>query len=110
ANAATPLPDAVAMLVYDTLLGRDGAMKQFDEDVQKIRKGVASLPQQLAAYGKKIAAEAPDSDRALASYAGTYTDEALGTFVVREEGDALKATSGDRTAPLVRARGDAFYV
>jgi len=109
-NAATPLPDAVAMLVYDTLLGRDGAMKQFEEDVQKIRTGVASLPGQLAGFEKKIAAEAADSDRTIASYAGTYTDEGLGTFVVREEGGALAATSGDRTGRLVRARGDSFYV
>ncbi len=110
ANVYNPLPDAIALLAYDTLLGRSTARTQFDEDVKKIRDRLASTPQRLADLEKKIAAESADSDRTLASYAGTYTDEALGTMVVREENGQLQASIGDRSGRLVRGHGDAFYV
>lgn len=110
ANVYNPLPDAVALLAYDTLLGRATAQTQFDEDVKKIRDRLASTPQRLADLEKKIAAETADSDRTLGSYAGTYVDEAMGTMVVREEAGELHASIGDRSGRLVRARGDAFYV
>jgi CubicO group peptidase (beta-lactamase class C family) len=110
ANAYNPLPDVAAMLVYDTLIGRDTARKQFDEDITKIRERVNSRPQRNAELGKKIAAETTDCDRTLASYSGTYVDEALGTMVVREQNGELHAAMGDRTGKLIRARGDAFYV
>lgn len=110
ANANTPLPDAVALLAYDTLLGRAAARTQFDEDIRRVHDHLASVPQQLDAYAKKIAAESADSDRTPASYAGTYSDEAFGTMVIAEENGELHATIGDRSGKLVRARGDAFYV
>jgi CubicO group peptidase (beta-lactamase class C family) len=110
ANAYNPLPDVVAMLAYDTLIGRTTAQAQFDEDMKKIRERLASRPQRNAELEKKIAAETPDSDRTLASYAGTYVDEALGTMMVREENGQLRAAIGDRSGQLIRARGDAFYV
>jgi CubicO group peptidase (beta-lactamase class C family) len=110
ANAYNPLPDAVALLAYDTLLGRETAQSQFDEDVKKIRERLASLPQRIAELETKIAAESADSDRTLASYAGTYSDDALGTMLVREENGALHASIGDRSARMIRVRGDAFYV
>lgn len=110
ANVYNPLPDVVALLAYDTLLGRATAQTQFDEDMKKIRERLASRPQRTAELEKKIAAESTDSDRTLASYAGTYVDEALGTMIVREENGELHASMGDRSGRLVRARGDAFYV
>ncbi|MFL6246324.1 MAG: serine hydrolase [Thermoanaerobaculia bacterium] len=110
ANAYNPLADVVAMLAYDTLLGRATAQTQFDEDMKKIRERLASRPQRNAELAKKIAAEVGDSDRTLASYAGTYVDEALGTMIVREENGQLHATMGDRSGQLIRVRGDAFYV
>ncbi|HYC59950.1 MAG TPA: serine hydrolase domain-containing protein [Thermoanaerobaculia bacterium] len=110
ANAYNPLPDVVAMLAYDTLLGRDTARTQFDEDMKKIRERLASRPQRNAELEKKIASEVGDSDRTLGSYAGTYVDEALGTMIVREQNGELHATMGDRSGRLIRARGDAFYV
>jgi predicted trehalose synthase len=110
ANAYNPMPDAVALLAYDTLLGRATAQTQFDEDMKKIRERLASRPQRNAELEKKIAAETADSDRTLASYAGTYADDALGTMIVSEEHGELHASIGDRSGRLVRARGDAFYV
>lgn len=110
ANAYNPLPDVIAMLVYDTLIGRETARTQFDEDMKKIRDRVGGRPQRNAELAKKIASEVGDSDRTLASYAGTYVDEALGTVVVREQNGELHATNGDRSGQLIRARGDAFYV
>jgi CubicO group peptidase (beta-lactamase class C family) len=110
ANAYNPLPDAIAMLAYDTLLGRATARAQFDEDVRKIRTRLVSRPQRNAELEKKIAAETADSDRTLASYAGTYVDDGYGTMIVREENGELHASIGDRSGHLVRARGDAFYV
>lgn len=110
ANAYNPLPDVVAMLAYDTLLGRPTAQAQFDEDMKKIRERLGSRPQRNAELTQKISGELPDSDRTLASYAGTYADEALGTMVVREENGQLHASIGDRSGRLIRARGDGFYV
>lgn len=85
ANAYNPMPDVVAMLVYDKLLGRATAQTQFDEDMKKIRERVASRPQRNAELAKKIAAEG-------------------------EENGELHATIGDRSGQLIRARGDGFYV
>lgn len=110
ANVYNPLPDVVALLAYDTLFGRTTAQSQFDEDMKKIRERLASLPQRLAELEKKIAEESTDSDRTLASYAGSYVDEAFGTLIVREEKGQLHALIGDRSGRLIRARGDAFYV
>lgn len=110
ANAYNPLPDIVAMLAYDTLLGRTTAQSQFDEDLKKVRERLASRPKQLADLATKIAAELPDSDRPLASYAGTYSDEVLGSVVVTEENGVLRARIGDRSGTLIRARGDGFSI
>jgi len=110
ANIYAPLPDAVALLAYDTLLGRATARAQFDEDIQKVRERVFARPQRFAEQLQKLASESQDSDRALASYTGTYTDEALGTMIVREENGELHATMGDRRGRMTRARGDAFLV
>lgn len=110
ANAETPLPDTVAMLAYETLLGREDAAKNFDDDVKSIAASLATLPKQIDAFAQKIAASAPDSSRPAASYAGTYDDDAYGTMVVREEAGALVATMGELEAPLIHVRGDSFYV
>jgi CubicO group peptidase (beta-lactamase class C family) len=110
ANEMTPLPDSVALLAYDSLLGREDAAARFDKEVALLREQLAKLPSMLENFATKIRDEAKDSDRALTSYAGTYVDDALGTFVVREEDGALQATIGDRSAPLAHVRGDAFYV
>ncbi|HYH09668.1 MAG TPA: serine hydrolase [Thermoanaerobaculia bacterium] len=110
ANIYAPLPDAVALLAYDTLLGRATARAQFDEDIQKVRERVFARPQRFAEQLQKLASESQDSDRALASYTGTYTDEALGTMIVREENGELHATMGDRRGRMTCARGDAFLV
>ena len=110
ANAYNSFSDAIALLAYDTLLGRATARTQFDEDVKKIRDRRASRPRTNAELAQKIAAEVGDSDRTLPSYAGTYVDELLGAMLVREENGELRATIGDRSGRLVRARGDAFYV
>lgn len=110
ANVYAPVPDTVAWLAYDTLIGRTTARAQFDEDIAMIRDRQAKRPQRFAESLKKFADESKDSDRTLASYAGTYTDEALGTMVIREENGALLATMGDRRGKLTRARGDAFLV
>ena len=48
-------------------------------------------------------------DQPLGSYAGTYVSEELGTMVIAERDGVLHATIGDRSSPLVRIRGDAFY-
>ena len=109
-NAYTPLADSVAMLAYDTLLGRTDGQGQFDEDVAKIQEHIAGIPRQLSAFSAKIAAGAAESNRTLQSYEGTYADDALGTVIVSVEGDHLRATAGDRSGALMRARGDAFYV
>lgn len=108
-NEMNPFPDAVAMLAYDTLLGRADANARFDKDVQEIKAQLASMPKQIEDWTKRIAAESADSDRALASYAGTYHDDGLGTLVVSDDHGTLRATIGDRTSPLVRVRGDVFY-
>lgn len=112
ANAETPLPDAVAMFAYDTLLGQPQAAKRFDDQVEAISARLASLPEQLEKFSRKIAAQTPVSSRSPASYAGTYDDEAYGTVVVRKRksDDGLTARIGDLEAPLVHIRGDAFYV
>jgi len=110
ADEMRPLPDAVAMLMYDTLIGRADAVARFDKDITALRDALAKLPERREAFAKKIRDEATDSDRTLGSYAGTYVDDGYGTFVVTEEGDALRATIGDRTSALTRVRGDAFSV
>jgi CubicO group peptidase (beta-lactamase class C family) len=110
ANVYAPVPDTVAWLAYDTLLERATARTQFDEDIRKIRERQAGRPQRFAEALKKFADESKDSDRTLASYTGTYVDEALGTMIIREENGELVATMGDRRGRLTRARGDAFLV
>jgi CubicO group peptidase (beta-lactamase class C family) len=108
ANEMTPLPDAVAMLAYDTLIGRSDAGSRYDAEVQELRALLARLPTMLEDMKKKIAADAADSDRTLTSYAGIYVDDAMGTMVIAEEEGSLRATIGDRSARLERVRGDAF--
>lgn len=110
ANEMTPLPDSVAMLAYDTLLGRDDAAARFDKEVASLREMLSSMPRMLESMRKKIHDESADSDRPLAGYAGAYLDDGLGTLEVRHRDGALTAAIGDRSAPLVRVRGNAFYV
>ncbi|HEX2836428.1 MAG TPA: serine hydrolase [Thermoanaerobaculia bacterium] len=110
ADEMRPLPDNVAMLMYDALLGRTDAVARFDNDMTSLRQALAKLPERMDAFVKKVRDEAQESARALASYAGTYDDEAMGTMIVREENGALTATIGDRASPLTRVRGDAFFV
>ncbi len=105
-SESNPFPDSVAMLAYDTLLGRDDAGETFHAEVQQIAGFLGRIPAMIDDFAKKFAAESKDSDRTPASYAGTYTDEELGTLVIEADG---RATIGDRTATLVRVRGDAFY-
>jgi CubicO group peptidase (beta-lactamase class C family) len=101
-----PFPDSVAMLAYDTLLGREDAVSRFDAEVQEIAGFLAKIPAYVEDFAKKLTADSKDSDRALASYAGTYANEELGTLVIEADGSA---TIGDRASKLVRVRGDAFY-
>lgn len=110
ANQYSPFADAVATLAYDTLIGRADAKQRFDADVQGIRDSLAARPDQIAKMEKRIFDEAKDSDRALSSYTGVYTEDEIGTMTVREENGALHATVGDRSGPLRRVRGDAFVV
>ncbi|HET8796966.1 MAG TPA: serine hydrolase domain-containing protein [Thermoanaerobaculia bacterium] len=110
ANEMTPLPDSVAMLAYDTLLGRDDAAARFDKEVASLREMLSSMPRMLESMRKKIHDESADRDRPLAGYAGAYLDDGLGTLEVRHRDGALTAAIGDRSAPLVRVRGNAFYV
>lgn len=110
ADAQTPLPDAVAALAYDTLLGNVEAGKRFDDEVRSIAVRLASIPEQLRKYSQEIAAQTPVSSRTLASYAGIYDDEAYGTIAVRKRGNGLTARIGDLEASLVHIKGDAFYV
>jgi CubicO group peptidase (beta-lactamase class C family) len=104
-----PLPDSVALLAYDTLLGRADAMQRFDADIENYRKVLAGRAGRIEEWVRKAAAEAADSTRAVASYTGTYVDEAYGTMVITEKNGELHATIGDRTTKLERIRGDAFY-
>lgn len=101
-----PFPDSVAMLAYDTLLGREDAGATFDAEVQQIAGFLGRIPAMIDDFAKKFAAESKDSDRTPASYAGTYTNDELGTLVIEADG---RAKIGDRAATLVRVRGDAFY-
>lgn len=101
-----PFPDSVAMLAYDTLLGREDAGATFDAEVQQIAGFRGRIPAMIDDFAKKLAAESKDSDRTAASHAGTYTNAELGTLVIEADG---RATIGDRAATLVRVRGDAFY-
>ncbi|MGN6183566.1 MAG: DUF3471 domain-containing protein, partial [Thermoanaerobaculia bacterium] len=110
ADEMLPLADAVAMLMYDTLLGRADAVARFDADMTALKEALAKRDSRIQAWVKKVHDESQDSDRALASYAGTYVDDAYGTFVVREEKGALFAKIGDRESPLTRVRGDSFFV
>jgi CubicO group peptidase (beta-lactamase class C family) len=116
ANVYAPVPDTVAWLAYDTLLGRATARTQFDEDIAMIRDRQAKRAERFAEALKKFGEEQSGGSaaalhtRTLASYAGTYSDEALGTMVVREESGELIATMGDRRGRMTRARGDAFLV
>lgn len=110
ADEMLPLPDAVAMLMYDTLLGRADAVARFDADINAVKEALAKRDSRIEAWVKKVHDESQDSDRALASYAGTYVDDAYGTFVVHEENGALLAKIGDRESPLTRVRGDSFFV
>ena len=108
-NEFNPLPDSVAMLAYDTLLGRTDAVARFDAEIAKLREQLQSLPRQIDAYVKRNAEKATDSTRAPASYAGTYVSDAYGTMVIRAEEGGLRATIGDRTSSLTPIRGDTFY-
>lgn len=108
ANHYSPFSDAVATLAYDTLLGRADAKRRFDEDIQGIRDALAGLPAQIARMEKRIVDEGKDSDRAIPSYAGVYTNDEIGTLTIREANGTLHATIGDRSAALRRIRGDAF--
>jgi CubicO group peptidase (beta-lactamase class C family) len=110
ANENTPLPDSVAMLAYDTLLGRADAVSRFDAEITELEGFLGKLPSLLEGMAAKIHAEATDSTRALASYVGTYADDAFGTMIVGEKDGVLVATIGDRSAPLQRVRGDTFTV
>lgn len=94
ANAENPLPDAVALLVYDTLLGRPDAQKRFDDDVQMIHVQQAKIAEMLAKF---TPARAPKT--------GTFSDEAYGTLIVSES----RVKLGDREAPLL-ARDGRFFV
>lgn len=109
-NAYNPLPDSVAWLAYDTLLGRATAQKRFDDEIATFDKILSGMEAQVAGFEKKLAAEVGDSDRKLSSYAGTYENEQVGRIVVSEASGELRATIGDRSAILRRARGDAFVV
>ncbi len=110
-NAYNPLPDTVAWLAYDTLLGRADAQKRFDAEVADYRSLLGGgMDAQIAQFEKRLADETPESPRTLASYAGTYENEQVGRIVVQEDGGVLRATLGDRSAILRRARGDAFVV
>jgi hypothetical protein len=104
-----PLPDSVAMLAYDTLLGRTDAAARFDADVKKIHEFLDGIPALIEKFAQRMASESGDSEREIGSYAGTYLDDAIGTLVIAEENGALRATIGDRTSLLTRVRGDAFY-
>lgn len=108
ANEMNPFPDAVAMLAYDTFLGRADADVRFRKDVEEIREILASIPKQIEGWTDEVAAESADSDRPLESFAGIYKNDALGTLVVTREGDTLRATIGDRTSALKRVRGEVF--
>ena len=104
-----PLPDSVALLAYDTLLGRPDAVQRFDRDLENYRKVLAGRPARIEEWVRKAAAEAADSNRGVASYEGTYVDELFGTMVITEKKGELWAAIGDRSSKLVRLRGDAFY-
>jgi CubicO group peptidase (beta-lactamase class C family) len=108
-NEFNALPDSVATLAYDTLLGRADAGARFDADVVRLRESLQSMEKQRDDFVKGLAEKATDSDRSLASYAGTYVSDAFGTMVVREEAGTLRATIGDRTSLLTQLRGDTFY-
>lgn len=110
ANENTPLSDSVAMLAYDSLLGRADAVTRFETEITELEGFLGKLPSLLEGMAAKIHAEAADSSRELASYAGTYVDDAFGTMIVREKDGVLLATIGDRSAALQRVRGDAFTV
>jgi CubicO group peptidase (beta-lactamase class C family) len=104
-----PLPDSIALLAYDTLLGRPDAVQKFETDVAGYRKRIADRPARLEEWVRKATAEAADSNRTLQSYAGTYVDEVRGTLVVTLANGELHAAIGDRSSKLTRLRGDAFY-
>lgn len=108
-NEYNPLPDTVALLAYDTLLGRADAMARFDAEIAEMRAILSAMPSRFDDAVKRAAEKAADSDRALPSYAGTYVSPAFGTMVVREDGGRLHVTIGDRSSALERVRGDLFY-
>lgn len=109
ANELNSMPDSVAMLAYDTLLGRTDAVARFDAELAKLREDQQKRPANLEAYVKRNAEKAADSDRTPASYAGTYVSDAFGTMVVREADGKLHVTLGDRSSALTPIRGDTFY-
>ena len=109
-NAYNPLPDSVAWLAYDTLLGRADAQKRFDGDIAEFRQILGGMDGMIANVEKQVFDKAADSARPLPSYAGVYENEPIGRFVVTLDGAQLRATVGDRSAILRRVRGDAFLV
>jgi CubicO group peptidase (beta-lactamase class C family) len=107
-NAETPLPDSVALYIYDTLLGKSDAEARLAEDTKMIKDHLARLPEQLSALRRKVFEQATDSDRTLDSYAGSYSNTAWGAMTIARRDDALTATMGLLTGRLERVRGDSF--
>lgn len=95
-TADNPLADAVALLAYDTLLGKADARKKFDDDVQMIRGRQAKIAEALA---KLSPATVPKSA------IGTYSNDAYGTMIVGE----TTVKVGDREATL-RGHDGLFFV
>lgn len=109
ANAYNPLPDSVAMLAYDALLGRETAADKFEAEIAQTAKTLAGLEEQVTEFASRHAAQTPDSTRTRESYAGTYVSDAFGTMTITHAGGTLHARIGDRSSRLTPIRGDAFY-
>jgi CubicO group peptidase (beta-lactamase class C family) len=104
-RAGTPLPEIAAFQIYDRLLGLSPfpwAERVKDDRARAAKARGEAPPDRKAPEGK-----APPSHE-LAAYAGTYRHPAFGEVIVTVKGDALAATCGGETTPLVHVAYDLF--
>ncbi|HKO57703.1 MAG TPA: serine hydrolase domain-containing protein, partial [Thermoanaerobaculia bacterium] len=105
-NSDGPFAHAVASYLYDRLRNRPDADAKFAEAVKRAQDAVARAGNSERARLEKAAAKVPPgSDRTVASLAGNWKSDELGTFVISSSG---AARIGDLHGRIEPYRGSAF--
>ncbi|HUP18535.1 MAG TPA: DUF6265 family protein [Gemmatimonadota bacterium] len=104
--------DIVAAYVYDLLLGRD-AEARGAERLRTLRVAVAERRSARTGWDaevRRLSARPETAGLPLRTYAGSYTNERLGTLRIEEDGDRLRLVWGDLNGTLLPAGGNDFVM